>query len=142
MRTRVEHSGACLAFRDLDYRDKIMLVATVVLLTGVGSSYLTTPHSILVKSGGLRFADTLLPIDSVGVAYLLTSFLLMFAFVRAKMSMYRYGLWLSLVTNFIWSALLGVASVSGAATYSAGLWPLYVATISYALSLALLKGEK
>lgn len=123
---------------------RIMLPTYPLFFAVVGLS-LTLTGDRLLATPGFRFADSLLPLEVFGVGYLLGALVLTLALLVDRASSrrtYQHALAAAMVWMLGWTGLMVAAAVEDLASFSAWVWPAFVARACWASYVSLELGER
>ena len=120
---------------------RVMLVVYPVFAAGIGLSFTTTPTHRLRETPSTRYLDDLVGIGVVGIVFLALAALLAVALVarRRQLAVLSLGALASWLIAYATVTLL--AALNGQASFSAWLWPGFVAAACWATMLSLLSRE-
>lgn len=120
---------------------RIMLPAYVVLFTLLGLNYTLTNKDRLLYSPGLAYAEQVISLRAWGLLFLTVAVLMAAALLSHRRTLYRFGLWLCIVSMTTWASILAAAAMLADASPSAWVWPGFVAVACYASHQSLLARE-
>lgn len=119
---------------------RIMLPTYPVFFGLTGINYVVNADR-LADSPGLRFLDSVIPMPGWGLLFLAAATLMVYALLQHRRVVYRYALWLCLVASALFAGGLAFAVIFGGASFSAPLWPAFVATCCWATERSLATRE-
>lgn len=122
---------------------RVMLPTYVVLFAGLGTNYAVTPmlSGRLAASPALAYANGLLPLPAWAMMFLTVAVLMAGALASGNRHLYRYALWLAILSMTIWAVVFALAVFRGEGSPTAFFWPSFVAVACYASNRSLLAGE-
>lgn len=121
-----------------------MLPTYPLFFVVVGLSLALTGDRLLATPG-FRYADTLLPLEAFGVGFLVTAAVLVAALVLDRVGSrrtYQHALAAALVWMLGWTGVMVAAAVEDLASFSAWVWPAFVARACWASYVSLELGER
>jgi hypothetical protein len=120
---------------------RIMLPTYPFLFAGLGINYVTDADR-LDQSPGLRWIDGhLMPLPGWGLVFLGAAALMVVALVARRRLLYRFALWMCLLASAAFAVALACAVLFGIASYTAPIWPAFVARCCWASERSLLTRE-
>lgn len=120
---------------------RITLPLYVLLFGVIGAGYLFGQAHRLYAAPMLRFADRIMPLGVWGGLFLSCALLMAFAMHRKNRMLYRYALWVCVLSMLVWAVVAVVGVFFEPVTWSAWVWPFSVAGFCLASERSLAKGE-
>lgn len=119
---------------------RIMLPTYPILFGTVGVNYLVDADR-LHGSPALSFVDGLMPLPGWGLAFLGAAVLMVYALIRRERIVYRFALWVCMLASAVFALGLAAAVIFGTASFTAPVWPAFVARCCWASERSLLTRE-
>lgn len=120
---------------------RVMLPSYPVLFTALGMNYLADSGR-LARSPGLAWIDAhLMPLPGWGLVFLIAATLMVAALLTHHRLVYRLALWMCLLSTAAFAAAMAGAVAFGTASYTAPVWPAFVACCCWASERSLLTRE-
>lgn len=111
---------------------RVMLPTYPIFFGVVALSLILTPQARLRATPPFAYADRVLDLDLWGFGFLGVSLALIAALFTHDRRVYRGALSLAFVWSAMWSLLYVAAAFNGQTSYSAWVWPAFVAAACYA----------
>lgn len=121
---------------------RVMLPTYAVFFGIVGLGLVATPESRLHRTPAFAYADRWVDLTLWGAGYLVIAVALVVALALRSRRGYRSALSAGFVWMIGWAVLTLLAALQGDASYSAWIWPAFVAVACWASLVSLAAGER
>lgn len=121
---------------------RVMLPTYALFFGAVGLSLVATPQARLHRTPAFEYADRWVDLTLWGTGYLAVAVALVLALALRNRRGYRTALAAGFVWMIGWAILTLLAAFNGAATYSAWIWPAFIAVACWASLVSLAAGER
>lgn len=116
---------------------RAMLPTYPVFFIAVGLSFTLTPVERLVATPGLRFADGFVPVGIWGLGFLAVATVLVAALLAHRRRVYQVGLGVAIVWLALWALILAISAFASTSSFTAWIWPAFVARACWASLVSL-----
>ncbi|NUO57304.1 MAG: hypothetical protein HOV78_11610 [Hamadaea sp.] len=120
---------------------RIMLPTYPLFIGGVGLSLTFTPIDRLLETPAFAYAADLAPLRLWGAGFLAVAAILIIALLAHRRAAYLAGAAVMVTWMAGWTGLLVLSAIKGESSYSAWMWPAFVAVAGYATMSSLLARE-
>ncbi len=118
----------------------ILMPTFVVLFTALGLNYLLAPRQRLLESPALQYADQTGNLRVWALMFLATAALMGYALAIRERGLFRYALYVSMISMSVWAVLFGLSAIFAAASPTTFAWPAFAAVVAYAVNRSLRLG--
>lgn len=120
---------------------RVMLPTYAVMFAYLGVNYLLAPQMLLVSNPALAYVDDRLSLRFWGIMFTTAAVMMTCALLYHRRTLYRFALWLCILTMGLFGALITGAALYGNASPTSPSWAVFVVIACIATQRSLLSGE-